>query len=252
MNAILIDDEKSSLRSLEYELTAYCPEINIIGTFQDPKSGLKEIQRLHPDLVFLDIEMPGMNGFELLQEVGDIDFEVIFVTAYDQFAVKAFEFNAIDYVLKPVRKIKLIQAVKKASENQKKGIEPEQLSALLNNIQLQTKGGGIQIIALPTSEGFTMVNINDIIFLEADSNYTWVYINPKQKFLVSKTLKEFSSMLDFPQFIRPHKSYFVNLNHATKYVKGQGGYLIMNSGNQIPVARTQKAALMRVLNIYKV
>lgn len=252
MKAILIDDEKSSLRSLSYELKAYCPEVEVVGQYNDPKEGLDQINKLSPDLVFLDIEMPGMNGFDLLEKCVKIDFEVIFVTAYDQFAVKAFEFNAIDYVLKPVGISKLIQAVNKASEKIKKGLEPDSLQALINNIRLQSQIGSIQIIALPTSDGFTMVNINEIAFLEADSNYTWVNLIQDQRYLVSRTLKEFESMLNFPQFFRSHKSYLVNLNHVAKYVRGQGGYLILINKANVPVSRTQKTALMNVINLFKV
>ena len=249
MKAILIDDEKSSLRSLTYELNAYCPEVTVVAQCQDPVKAINEIKQHEPDIVFLDIEMPGMNGFELLQHFNEITFDVIFVTAYDRFAMKAFDFNAVDYVLKPVRKSKLIQAVQKAADKQQHGIAPSDLEALLQNINVQAQSGAIQNIALPTSEGFSMVDINDICYLNAESNYTWVYLLNKKKYLVSKTLKEFVGMLNFPQYFRSHKSYLVNLNHLDRYVRGQGGYLVLKDGTQVPVARAQKAELMRVLNV---
>jgi two-component system, LytTR family, response regulator len=249
MKAILVDDEKSSLRSLTYELNAYCPEVTVVAQCQDPVKAVEEIRINKPDIVFLDIEMPGMNGFELLQQFTEIDFDVIFVTAYDRFAMKAFDFNAVDYVLKPVRKSKLIQAVQKAAERQYHGIAPSDLQALLQNINVQAQTGIIQNIALPTSEGFAMVDINDICYLNSDSNYTWVYTVNQKKYLVSKTLKEFVGMLNFPQFFRAHKSYFVNLNHLDRYIRGNGGYLVLKNGAQIPVSRANKAELMRLLNI---
>lgn len=249
MKAILIDDEKSSLRSLSYELNAYCPEVTVIAKCQDPIEAIEEIRKQDPDIVFLDIEMPGMNGFELLQQFSKIKFDVIFVTAYDRFAMKAFDFNAVDYVLKPVRKTKLVQAVQKVAAKQQHGLASSDLQALLQNINVQSKIGVIQNIALPTSEGFSMVDINEISYLNAESNYTWVYLVSKKKYLVSKTLKEFVGMLNFPQYFRSHKSYLVNLNHLDRYVRGQGGYLVLKSGEQIPVARSQKAELMRVLNV---
>ena len=249
LKAVLIDDEKSSLRSLLFELNAYCPDVVVIGQFNDPVEASSALRDLKPDLVFLDIEMPEMNGFDLLQSLPEIGFDVIFVTAYDQFAMRAFDFNAIDYVLKPVRKTKLIQAVQKVVDKQQRGFEPAQLEALVQNIQVQSPANHIQSIALPTSEGFSMVNISDITYLQAESNYTWVYLQSGQKHLVSRTLKDFVGMLDFPQYFRPHKSYLVNLNHLDKYVRGQGGYLVLKNGTHVPVARAQKPELMRVLNV---
>ena len=249
VRAVLVDDEKSSLRSLAYELNAYCPEVIVVGQFQNPLEAIEEIPGLQPDLVFLDIEMPEVNGFELLKRLGQIDFEVIFVTAYDQFAVKAFDFNAVDYVLKPVRKSKLIQAVQRVSDKQNRGFDASQLQALMQNIQMISQPGGLQNIALPTSDGFTMINIDDIIYLKAESNYTWVHLANQQKFLISRTLKEFANMLNHPQYFRPHKSYLVNLNYLERYVRGQGGYLVLRDKTQVPVARAQKAELMRALNV---
>lgn len=248
LRAILIDDENSSLQSLTYELNAYCPEIEVISACQRPQQGLMQIRALNPDIVFLDIEMPGMNGFDLLQALRHIDFAVIFVTAYDQFAIKAFEFNALGYLLKPVRKEKLIQAVKKVQDQQQQKFDRTSLDALIQNIGIQTRGG-IEQIALPTSDGFSMVHINDIAYLQADSNYTWVFLSSQKKYLVSKTLKDIEGMLRFPQYFRAHKSYLVNLNYVEKYVRGQGGYLVMKDATQVPVARAQKGDLMKYLKV---
>ena len=247
IKAILIDDEKSSIQSLEYELKEYCPDVEVIGTSRKPLEAVPLIKENRPDLVFLDIEMPEINGFELLQQLDNIDFDVIFVTAYDQFAMQAFEFNAIDYILKPVRKDKLIHAVQKVVERQTHAFPKEDLDALVNNIQLQSRSG-IEKIALPTSDGFEFVHVNTIVFLQAESNYTWVHLESK-KYLIAKTLKEMSSMIPFPQFFRAHKSYLVNLNHVARYVRGSGGYLVLDNGEQISVSRGQKEALMRVLSI---
>lgn len=249
LKAILIDDERSSLESLSFEIEAYCPEVEVIGTSNNPEEALKLIRDKAPDLIFLDIEMPGMNGFELLQSLDKIEFDVIFVTAYDQFAVRAFEFNAVDYILKPVRKIKLIQAVQKVQDRKQHQFDPAQLMALVQNLQLQSKSG-LEKIALPVGEGFSMVHVNDISYLQAESNYTWVYLTNKEKHLIAKTLKEIESLLNFPQYFRAHKSYLVNLNHVDKYIRGQGGYLVTAGGEQIPVARSQKSDLIQVLKGY--
>lgn len=249
LKAILIDDERSSLESLSFEIEAYCPEVEVIGTSNNPEEALKLIRDKAPDLIFLDIEMPGMNGFELLQSLDKIEFDVIFVTAYDQFAVRAFEFNAVDYILKPVRKIKLIHAVQKVQDRKQHQFDPAQLMALVQNLQLQSKSG-LEKIALPVGEGFSMVHVNDISYLQAESNYTWVYLTNKEKHLIAKTLKEIESLLNFPQYFRAHKSYLVNLNHVDKYIRGQGGYLVTAGGEQIPVARSQKSDLIQVLKGY--
>ncbi len=248
LKAILIDDEKGSLESLSFELREYCPDVDIIAVTQDPKEGLRLIQKWSPDLLFLDIEMPGMNGFELLQQLSDVSFNVIFVTAYDQFAIRAFDFNAIDYLLKPVRKSKLISAVQKVIDRRQPKLDKSGLEALIQNIRIQSHTG-LENIALPTHDGFTMAHINDITHLSADSNYTWVHLSSQKKYLVTKTLKDMEEMLIFPQYFRAHKSFLVNLNHVDRYIRGQGGYLVMKDHIQIPVARTQKAELLRMLSL---
>ncbi len=248
LKAIIIDDEKGSLESLTYEINEYCPEIEIVAACQDPHEGLKKIRTLHPDIVFLDIEMPGMNGFELLQQLPEITFNVIFVTAYDQFAIRAFDFNALDYVLKPVRKAKLISAVQKVVDKKQPKFDTTGLDALIQNIRIQSHTG-LENIALPTHDGFTMVHINDIAYLHAESNYTWVHLATQKKYLITKTLKDMEDMLNFPQYFRSHKSFLVNLNYVDKYVRGQGGYLVLKDQTQIPVARTQKVELLRMLKL---
>ena len=249
INAILIDDEINSLKSLEMELKMYCPEINVQHSFSNPEHALHHLQKESPDLVFLDIEMPNLNGFELIQKLDHIPFDIIFVTAYDEFAIKAFNFNALDYVLKPVRKTKLLQAVEKVKDKAKTKFEQTDLLALLNNLNLQTNTPKLNSIALPTSEGFKMVNLESILYFQADSNYTTVYTNDHSKYLVSRTLKEFHEMLEHTIFFRSHKSYVLNLNYVDRYVRGQGGYLVLKNGSQIPVARAQKNKLLKRLNL---
>ena len=248
MKAILIDDEMDSLESLQHELKTYCPEVSIAGTYSDPREGLKAILSIEPDLLFLDIEMPHLNGFELLESLPSIEFDVIFVTAYDEFAVRAFKFNAIDYLLKPVMKAKLIQAVQRVRERQHARMTEQDLKALITNTRLQTRGG-LENIALPTSEGFEFIHVNDIVYLQSESNYTWVHLANGTKHLLAKTLKEMSSMISFSQFFRAHQSYFVNLNHAKRYVRGQGGYLVLKDGTQIPVSRAHREELIALLKM---
>jgi two-component system LytT family response regulator len=246
MRTILIDDELDSLESLDTEIRSYCPELEVVATCHDPRTAVALVRQYEPELLFLDIEMPHLNGFELLQELHEIELEVIFVTAYDAYAVKAFEFNAADYILKPVMKSKLVQAVQKVCDKQNNHLGSHQLKALINNIHLHTRQE-IENIALPTSEGFEFVHVNEITYLQSDSNYTWVHLGSQQKYLLARTLKDMASMIPFPQFFRAHQSYYVNLNHARKYVRGQGGYLVLKDGTQIPVSRANKDTLMRLM-----
>lgn len=246
MKTIIIDDELDSVESLSTELKAYCPEVELVGSFTDSREGLQFILNAKPELVFLDIEMPFLNAFELLQQCTEVPFHVIFVTAYDEYAVKAFDFNAIDYILKPVLKAKLILAVQKVLDKQNTHLDKEHLKALMNNLRIQSRTG-LESIALPTAEGFEFVQINTITYLQAESNYTWVFLSNHTKYLVSRTLKDMSAMLEFPQFFRAHQSYYINLNHAKKYIRGQGGSIIMINGAEIPVSRSNRDALIKIL-----
>ena len=246
MRTILIDDERDSIESLQSDLQAYCPEVDIIGTYSNPEEGLAQIRALQPDLVFLDIEMPRMNGFDLLNALGEINFDVIFVTAYDEFAIKAFNFNATDYLLKPVMKSKLIDGVQKVRDRQSHSLDSQDFAALLNNIKIQYQHN-LETIALPTAEGFEFIKINEISYAKSESNYTWVHLIDGRKYLLSKTLKQIESVITFPQFFRSHNSWFANLNHVKKYVRGQGGYLVMQDGTNVPVARSKKEGLINLL-----
>jgi two-component system, LytTR family, response regulator len=248
MKAILIDDELDSLESLKLDIEAYCPDIYILDICSDPRDGLKSIRQHAPDVVFLDIEMPHMNGFELLESLTSIDFDVIFVTAYDEFAVKAFDFNAADYLLKPVMKTKLMHAVQKVADRQYHQFSQTDLNALMTNMNLHSTYT-MENIALPTSDGFEFIHMNEIVYLQSDSNYTWVHLCDQKKHLLTKTLKDMQAMITFPQFFRAHQSYLVNLNHVRKYVRGKGGYLILKDDVQIPVSRANKEALMHILRV---
>lgn len=248
IRAILIDDEFDSLESLKQEIELYCPGVEIVSSHSDPREGKKAIMLHEPDLLFLDIEMPYLNGFELLESLGEIRFDVIFITAYDEFAIKAFEFNASDYLLKPVIKSKLVQAVEKSKARKARGMGSGDLAALIHHVQLQ-RAEGMEKIALPTSEGFEFIHVNDIVYFKAESNYTWVHLVTGEKHLIARTLKQFSGFLSFTQLFRSHNSWIVNLNHVKKYIKGQGGYLVLNNGDTVPVSRSNKEGLINLLRI---
>jgi two-component system LytT family response regulator len=242
IRTILIDDEVSCTETLHIELNQYCPDIEVIQKCNSSKSGLLAIQELKPELVFLDIEMPWMNGFELLQSVSDIDFEVIFVTAYDQFAIKAIKFSAMDYLLKPIQKKELIIAVDSVRKKKKSDKSFEQINLLLE--QVQREDGRFAKLALPTMEGLEFVPIGEILYCKSDSNYTHVLKKDGSSTLVSRSLKYISEMMDENTFVRIHQSYLININHIERYLKGQGGEVVMSNGKHLPVSRSKKEDLL--------
>ena len=244
ISAIIIDDEAHCCKTLGMLLDEYCPDVQVIEQCGDADSGLTAIQRHKPQLVFLDIEMPNMNGFEMLEKLPAINFEIIFTTSYDQYAIKAIRFSALDYLLKPVEREELQRSVQKVSQRLQSPL-PQQLEILLQRIH--QPGSPVQRIALPTMEGLQMVAVNSIISCASDSNYTVFFLKNKQKLIVSRPLKEIEEMLDEYSFIRVHNSYLVSLNEIDKYVKGEGGYLVMTDGSTIDVSRSKKETLLNKL-----
>ncbi len=243
IKAILIDDEVHCVNSLSILLNDYCPNVQVIERCMSAKQGLMAIGKHSPSLVFLDIEMPVMNGFELLEQFTEIPFAIIFTTSYDQYAIKAIRFSALDYLLKPIDPKELIAAVKKI-QTQKYLPVSEQFQMLMN--QMKYKDGGITKIAVPTSEGFELIPVEQVIRCEADDNYTHLYLKSNRMIIVCCTLKEVEEKLnDFPPFLRVHHSYLVNLNEVNKYVRGEGGYLIMSDGSTVNVSRSRKEALLK-------
>lgn len=245
IKAILIDDEGHCLETLGILLKEYCPQVTILDQCRSAKKGLESIEKIKPDLVFLDIEMPAMNGFELLEQFSEIPFAVIFTTSYDQYAIKAIRFSAMDYLLKPIDPKELIVAVQKVQEQKTLPI-PEQFEMLLK--QVNHKGNGFQKIAVPTAEGFELIPADQVVRCEADDNYTHLFLKTNNKIIACRTLKEMEEQLqDFSFFIRVHHSYLVNLNEVTKYIRGEGGYLIMTDGSTVNVSRSRKEMLLKKL-----
>ena len=243
IKAILVDDEMHGLRTLSIHLADYCPQVEVLAKCSSAKAALEEIKEKKPDLVFLDIEMPVMNGFELLEQFDPIPFAVIFTTSYDQYAIKAIRFSALDYLLKPVDPKELIAAVNKV-DRQKNPPTSEQLSILMD--QLQNKEARFNKIAIPTTEGFELIPAENVVRCEADDNYTHFFLKDKTKIIASRTLKEMEEQLkEFPSFLRVHHSYIVNLNEVVKYVRGDGGYVVMSDGSTVNVSRSRKDALLK-------
>ena len=243
IKAILIDDEVHCLDTLNMLLSDHCPDVQVIEQCVLAKKGLEAIEKLKPDLVFLDIEMPVMNGFELLEQLTTISFPIIFTTSYDQYAIKAIRFSALDYLLKPIDPKELISAVQKVQEERHLPMA-EQFQILLN--QIQGKGSGFSKIAVPTAEGFELIYAEQIICCEANDNYTHFFLKNKNKIIACRTLKEIEEQLQgFPFFVRVHNSYLVNLNEVTRYIRGEGGYLVMSDGTSVNVSRSRKEALLK-------
>ena len=249
INAIIIDDERHSCDALKMLLDKCCSQqVQVTALCYSGEDGLKKIQELRPRLVFLDIEMPHMNGFQMLEHLSTINFEIIFTTSYDQYAITAFKFSALDYLLKPVDREELEKAVQKVTNKISPPVS-QQLEILLQKINQPTIA--VHRIALPTMQGLEFVPVNSIISCSSNNNYTEFCLADKKKLLVSRTLKEVEDMLADHSFLRVHNSYVVNLNAITRYVKGEGGYLVMTDGSTVDVSRSRKEFLMQRLQPYK-
>ncbi|AXY73887.1 DNA-binding response regulator [Paraflavitalea soli] len=237
MKAILIDDEKNNLINLEQLLKTYCPTVEVIATAINAIEGKSALLQYHPDLVFLDIQMPGKNGFELLRELPQYDFEVIFVTAFDQYAIQAVRFAAVDYLLKPVNIEELQAAVGRAtakSRDKKKNIQLENLIQLLQGKQEDHR------IALTTLKETRFIRTPEIIRCESSNNYTLFFLAGGEKLTASRPIFEYEELLKEYGFIRCHQSHLVNRKYVKSWVKEDGGYLLLDNGHQVPVSRNKK------------
>jgi two-component system LytT family response regulator len=244
IRAIIIDDEQESRNTISNILKNYCKNVTIVAQAENVMQGLEVIMAQKPDVIFLDIQMPDGSGFDLLEKIDRIDFEIIFVTAYDQFALKAIKFSALDYILKPVDPQHLLDAVGKIHK------QPSDIDIISQKIHTLVRNkNGFERITLPTFEGFKFINIKDIIRCEADNNYTHFHLNSGEKILVTKTLKEFDDILSGLEFIRIHQSHLVNTKFVDRYVKGDGGYVVMADGSEVEVSRRRKEEFLnRMMN----
>src|SRR6266498_518433 len=248
IKAIIIDDEPYCCEILAAMLEECCSDVKVIAICNNGVDGLASIRRLSPDLVFLDVEMPKMNGFAMLEQLSSVNFHLIFTTSYDQYALKAFRFSAIDYLLKPIDREELQKAVQKVIQRSQAPL-PQQLEILMQKIHQPTSS--INKIALPTMDGLQMIPVDSIISCESDDNYTVFLLKNKKKIVVSSTLKEIEEILEDYHLVRVHRSYLVNLNEIEKYQKGEGGYLVMSDGSTIDVSRSKKEVLLKKLLPHK-
>jgi two-component system LytT family response regulator len=243
IKAIIIDDEAHCIDRLKTLLAPYSSKnIQLAGSFSTVEQGLEGIKQLRPDLVFLDVQIHDRTGFDLIREVGEIDFEVIFTTAYDKYAVQAFRFSAIDYLLKPVDADDLRAAIDKAVEKKSKDDTSKKIDVLLQNVQ-----GASKKICVPVINGLIFVQVMDIVRCQSEVNYTNIFLKDKQKLLVAKTLKEFEELLTDYNFFRVHNSHLINLNYIKSYNKGKGGFITMVDGSQIEVSTRRKDEFLKLL-----
>lgn len=245
LKAILIDDELSSLQNLQQKLIEFCPDIKIIAATQKPEEAILLIRQHNPNVIFLDIEMPRMNGFRMLDELGDLDFDIIFTTAYNHYAVEAIRISAFDYLMKPIA-IKDLQNSVERLVKHRQGRTKDKLDILRQSLSSSKSQEGK--IAIPTSEGLEFIPIKTIIHIESSSNYSKIYFIDGKSFLVTKLLKDFEDMLLPYNFFRVHNSHLINLAYIKKYIRGEGGQVIMQNGDVIDVARRKKEEFLKLIS----
>jgi two-component system, LytTR family, response regulator len=245
LNAILIDDELNSLQNLQQKLIEFCPSIHIITVTQKPEDAILLIQKHKPDVIFLDIEMPRMNGFRMLDEVGELNFEIIFTTAYNHYAVDAIRMSAFDYLMKPIA-IKDLQNAVDRLVKQKQLFTKDKLGVLKNVLQ-NTKSQEEKIV-IPTSDGMEFIAIHTILHIESSSNYSKIYFVDGKNILVTKLLKDFEEILLPYRFYRIHNSHLINLKYIEKYIKLEGGQVRLTDGTVLDIARRKKDEFLKLIS----
>lgn len=248
IQVLIVDDEENSRETLRGKIGLFCPEVEIVGEAAAVAEAIEKIKSVQPDALFLDIKLAGESGFDILDAISKDDTlnpEIVFITAHDEFAVRAIKFSALDYLLKPIDPEELVKAIRKIEARKGLPKNATNLNVLVENIRQASDSP--KKIVIPTSDGMHVIKISDIIRLESSSNYTTFYLNNEKSLLASKTLKEFDNMLANYNFNRIHKSHLVNMNYLKRYVQTDGGYLILEDGSRIPVANRKKEQLLTIL-----
>ena len=244
MKAIIIDDETRVINTLTSQINSIASDISIVATAQDIESGYKAVIKYHPDILFLDVQLPDGTGFDLLKKLHTITFKLIFITAHEEYAIKAIKCSALDYLLKPVDIEELYLAINKAKTLIREEEEKLKIKTLIDNFENKQS---LQHIVLHTAECLHIVKIKNIIRCEADNNYTFFHLTDKKRILVSKTIKEFSELLKASGFLRVHQSHLINLNYVDKYIKSEGGYILMKDQSSVPISLSNKQQVLRAL-----
>jgi len=244
LKALLVDDELSSLQNLQYKIQEYCPAIKVVAQTQNPEEAGRLIQQFKPDVIFLDIEMPRMSGFKMLEQIPEVDFEVIFITAYNHYAINAIRICAFDYLVKPVSIEELQQTVERlgVSTVKKNRERAELLKKNLSSPKSQDDN-----IALPANDGLEFIQIKQIVRIESSSNYSKVILQNGQQLLVTRQLKDFEELLQDYRFYRVHHSHLINLNFIAKYTRGDGGQITLRNGDVIDVSRRKKEVFLKLI-----
>jgi two-component system LytT family response regulator len=251
IKTLLVDDEPRGLTSLQKLLEINCQEVDVISCCSNAIEASEKIAQLQPELVFLDIAMPETNGLELLVNLPAINFEIIFVTAHNNYMTQAFHFSAVDYLLKPVDDDLLIEAVKRATKRIEHKTGNQQIETFLHNVQHRNNPQKIKL-CIPSLRGFQVIEISEIIYCEANSNYTNFHFTGRRSICASKPIHEYEALLEDCNFVRIHKSFLVNLEHVKEYIRGEGGSVILSSGIEVEVSRRKKDLLMtRMKEYYK-
>jgi two-component system LytT family response regulator len=246
IRSLIIEDEQKSREMLAMLIEQNCPQLQIVGLAKNVNEGAEMIKSLKPELVFLDIQMPDGTGFDLLEQVQDKKFEIIFTTATDKHALRAIKYSACDYLLKPIDIDELKLAVEKVSQKKNTSPTMENLQFLIQH--LKKADDNFQKITLPTGNAYEIINIKDIIRCEADASYTHFFLAGGKKLMVSASLKHYEDLLPESEFIRVHHQHLINMSHVTRYLKQDGGYAVMSDGTQIEISRRKKDAFMERLN----
>lgn len=251
IKAVIIDDEKMSRLTLRKLLEIYCPGVEVVAEAEDASEAAVLVRELKPDLIFLDVAMPKKNGIDFLREQEEIDFEVIFVTAHDKYVLQAIRFAAVDYLQKPVSENLLITAVSNAAKRIQQRVSFLQVETFLHNMKQHSAPQCMQL-CIPSIKGFQVVDLNDIVYCEAENTYTYIHFKEGKKILASRPLMDYELMLQDSLFFRTHKSFLVNMKHIREYQKGEGGFVIMSNGKQLEVSRRKKETfLAKMKEVFK-
>ena len=242
LRTLIIDDEPAALEKLQMLVEKYCGDkIEIMAICKSPEEGMEATAKFNPDLVFLDVEMPSMTGFDMLRKLGKINFDVIFTTAHDHYAIKAIKFSALDYLLKPIDLDQLQEAVTRAIEKRGTASADKRYENFIGNLEPKEK---LSTLSVPTGDGFLMLKVSDIIWCAAANYYTIFHLQNKAEIIATKTLKDFEELLDDSGFIRIHHSHMINIAHMKRYIKGEGGQVEMSNGETLDVSRRKKEELL--------
>lgn len=245
LRALIIDDEANSSNALKEKLCQHFDDVTIVAVCSNGQDGIETIEGEEPDLVFLDIEMPKMNGFTMLQQLHFKNFELVFTTAYDHYAIKAIRYSALDYLVKPIEIEELRVAVDRAKEKRASSQSNQRLELLLENIH--TKKQERQRLAVPSNSGLEFIKIESIVYLEASGNYTHFFLQDKSKYTASRTLKEFEDLLPTDTFIRIHHAHIINKNFAERYIRGEGGQVVLSNGITLDIAKRKKSEFLKAI-----